>query len=112
VGKLLKKLDKIPFDDIGGNANRTLASLNDTAKSLDQLLKRVDKELVPESRATLTDLRKSLTQLEKTLASDSPLQQDLSETLRETTRAARSLRSLTNLLDREPESLIRGKTDK
>lgn len=111
MGKLLKKLDKIPFDDIGGNANRTLASLNDTAKSLDQLLKRMDKELAPEARTTLTDLRKTLAQLEKTLASDSPLQQDLSETLRETTRAARSLRSLTNLLDREPESLIRGKTD-
>ncbi|MGZ8219904.1 PqiB family protein [Methylomagnum sp.] len=111
MGKLLKKLDKVPFDDIGANANHTLASLNATTKSLDQLIKRLDNEVAPESRAALADLRKTLAQVEKTLASDSPLQQDLSETLRETTRAARSLRSLTNMLDREPESLIRGKTD-
>ena len=109
VAKLLKRIDKIPLEDIGRNARDTLASLNTAAHSLDALLKRMDREVAPESKAALADLRKTLATLEKTLSEDSPLQEDLRDTLRETSRAARSLRVLTDSLEREPESLIRGR---
>ncbi|GHU38930.1 hypothetical protein AGMMS50256_38560 [Betaproteobacteria bacterium] len=46
-----------------------------------------------------------------TLAEDAPLQHDLVQTLREVQRAARSLRVLTDLLGRNPESLLRGRPD-
>ena len=42
---------------------------------------------------------------------DAPAQQDLRDALQEITRAARSLRVLTDFLERHPESLIRGKTE-
>ena len=48
---------------------------------------------------------------ERTLAEDSPLQQDMRQTLRELTRAAGSLRILTDYLERHPESLVRGKPE-
>jgi paraquat-inducible protein B len=118
VAKLLKKLDRFPLEEIGANARNTLATLNSAAASMDKLLKTFDGQLTPEAKATLTDLRKTLAGMQKTLdgaqkalASDSPLQQDLRQTLRETARAAQSLRSLADTLDREPESLLRGKSE-
>ncbi len=45
------------------------------------------------------------------LASDSPVQGDLRETLEQVNRAAESLRSLTDYLERHPESLIRGRRE-
>lgn len=111
VAKLLRKVDKIPLEDIGNNARDTLATLNASAQSLDKLLKRLEGEVAPESTAALADLRKTLAGLQKSAGSDSPLQQDLRQTLRETTRAVQSVRSLADTLDREPEALLRGKTD-
>ena len=45
------------------------------------------------------------------LSSDSPLQQDLKHALKDTSQAARSIRSLTETLDNQPESILRGKGD-
>jgi paraquat-inducible protein B len=45
------------------------------------------------------------------LADDAPLQQDLGRTLQEVQRSARSLRTLTDLLGRHPQSLLRGIPD-
>jgi paraquat-inducible protein B len=52
-----------------------------------------------------------LSTVDRTLASDAPLQQDLRTSLRDLSRAAQSLRELTDLLERQPESLIRGKKE-
>jgi len=46
----------------------------------------------------------------RTLASDSPTQEELQQTLRSVSKAADSLRRLTDYLERHPESLLRGKT--
>lgn len=109
VAGLLKRIDKIPLEDIGRNTRDALTSIDSTARSLTQLLQRLDRELTPESRAVLSEIRKTLADVETMIAADSPLQQDLQETLRETTRTARSLRVLTDSLVREPESLLRGR---
>ena len=61
--------------------------------------------------AAMKDVRKTLNSAEKTLADDSPLQQDMRQTLQEVTRAAGSLRVLTDYLERHPESLLRGKPE-
>lgn len=111
VAKILRKVDKIPLEDIGKNTRDTLATLNASAQSLDKLLKRLEGEVAPESTSAIADLRKTLAGLQKSVGSDSPLQQDLRQTLRETTRAVQSVRSLADTLDREPEALLRGKTD-
>jgi len=46
---------------------------------------------------------------EKSLNTLSPVTQELLNTLRETKTTVRSLRSLTDELDKNPESLIRGR---
>jgi paraquat-inducible protein B len=74
-------------------------------------VKRMDKEVAPAAKSALEDARRLLTTTEQTLASDAPLQQDLRTSLRDLSRAAQSLRELTELLERQPESLIRGKKE-
>jgi paraquat-inducible protein B len=109
LAKIGRKLDKVPFDEIGANLRTALVTLNGTVKSVDSLVKHLDHEVTPEAKASLEELRRTLASLDRALASDSPLQRGVQEALREATRAAQSFRSLTDTLERQPESLIRGK---
>jgi paraquat-inducible protein B len=58
---------------------------------------------------TLPDLNKTLKSADAVLSSDSPLQMDLRDTLRELTKAASSLKKLADTLDQQPQSIIFGK---
>jgi paraquat-inducible protein B len=116
--QIVQKIDKIPLEELSGDARKTLQSLETTLKSADKLLKNVDATVVPETRLMLEDVRKTLNEANKalagakqTLATDAPLQQDLRETLREVSRAAQSLRVLGDYLERHPEALISGKKE-
>jgi paraquat-inducible protein B len=106
-----KKIESMPLDQIGENLRVALQSLNRTLVSADQTVKRLDKDVTPAAKSALEDARRMLNTADRTLASDAPLQQDLRTSLRELTRAAQSLRELTDLLERQPESLIRGKKE-
>ena len=111
VASILAKVDKMPIEEIGTDLRQNLASLNRTLNSADKLVKRLDAEVTPEAKSTLEEARKTLKVVERTMASDAPLQQDLRTSLRELSRTAQSLRELTELLGRQPESLIRGKKE-
>ena len=101
---IVKKIDEIPFGEIGKNLNGTLKSAN-------SLLTQLDKELAPEAKATLRDAQHAMQSLDQSLASpDAPLQQDARRTLEEVNRAAASFRALADYLEQHPESLIRGKS--
>ena len=70
----------------------------------------IDANVVPEMRGTLQEAKKALGSAQQTLSSDSPVQENLQDTLTEVSRAARSLQTLADYLGRHPEALIRGKT--
>jgi paraquat-inducible protein B len=106
-----KKLENMPIDKLGGDLHVALQSLNRTLVGAEQMVKRMDKEVAPAAKSALDDARRLLITTEQTLASDAPLQQDLRTSLRDLSRAAQSLRELTELLERQPESLIRGKKE-
>ncbi|MGE5093708.1 MAG: intermembrane transport protein PqiB [Betaproteobacteria bacterium] len=109
VGRIVKRLDKVPFDRIGDELRQALENLNVTLKKADKLVNQLNDEVAPELKATISQARKTLEGAERTVAPDSPVQQDLRETLDEVNRAAESLRALTDYLERHPESIIRGK---
>ncbi|MBT2324114.1 MCE family protein [Variovorax paradoxus] len=111
VGEIASKLSKVPFDQISTDLRKSLATLNKTLVSAEQLAARLNNDVAPEMTAAMKDVRKTLGAADKTLADDSPVQQDLRQTLQELTRAAGSLRVLTDYLERHPESLIRGKPE-
>jgi paraquat-inducible protein B len=87
VAAILDKLGQFPIDKIGKNMDATLTGL----------------------QLTVDQTQKTLVALEKTLSSDSPLQQELQQTLEELSGAARSLRLLADYLERNPEAILRGK---
>lgn len=106
-----KKIESMPLDRIGEDLRTTLQSLNRTLMGAEQAVKRMDRDVAPAAKAALDDARRMLNTADKTLASDAPLQQDLRSSLRDLSRAAQSLRQLTELLERQPESLIQGKKE-
>jgi paraquat-inducible protein B len=102
VADIAKKLDKVPFDQIGSNLNTSL-------KNADALFARLNNEVVPQARDTLAAARQTFGSAEATLQQDSPLQSDVHQALRELTRTLQSLNALADYLERHPESLVRGK---
>lgn len=102
MADIVDRLDKVPFDQIGQHLDQTLVSLNTT-------LGQVNDKTLPGIDATLRDTRKTLGTADATLSGDSPLQQNLGQTLGELQRTMRSLRVLTDYLGVHPESLLRGR---
>ncbi|KQX87652.1 intermembrane transport protein PqiB [Variovorax sp. Root473] len=111
VQEIATKLNKVPYEQIAADLRTTLATLNKTLTSAEQTVSRINTDVTPELAAAMKDVRKTVNTAERTLADDSPLQQDMRQTLRELTRAAGSVRVLTDYLERHPESLLRGKPD-
>jgi paraquat-inducible protein B len=111
VQEIASKLNKVPYEQIAADLRTTLTALNKTLASTEQAVTRINTDVTPELAAAMKDVRKTVNNAERTLADDSPLQQDMRQTLRELTRAAGSVRVLTDYLERHPESLLRGKPD-
>jgi paraquat-inducible protein B len=111
VASIIKKLEKVPFDEIGTNLRDSLVQLHGTLAKLDTLSQHIDRDLTPQMRAAIEQARKTLSAAERVLSSDSPVQGDLRETLEQVNRAAESLRDLTDYLERHPESLLRGRRE-
>lgn len=123
--QIANKIEKIPFEELAGDAGKTIRTLDTTLKSAEKLLRNLDSAVIPEARSVLQETRQSLEDVRKTLgearktlgganqvlAADAPVQLDLRETLREMSRAAQSLRVLGDYLEQHPESLIRGKRE-
>lgn len=94
VTEIIKKLNRMPLDRIGDELLKTIADLHQTLISANQ---------------TLVAARGTLENANSLVGPNSAQAQQLSETLAEVSRAARSLRVLTDYLDRHPEAIVRGK---
>lgn len=124
IQKLVKsgKLDKT-VDNVNGvltEAEKTINAAKDAIKAAEQAIKTVDKNTLPsvtkdvnqitiDLGKTLQKIQGSMAQVDRMTAQNSPTQFQLKEMLEEVTSASRSVRSLTETLQRNPSSLIRGK---
>ena len=111
IANIAAKLDKIPFESIGTNLDRTLKTLNQTLKTADQALHQIDVSVLPELKGTLAEARQAVGGAQQLLSPDAPVQNNLQDTLKEVSKAAQALRVLADYLGRHPESLIRGKKE-
>ncbi|HEX7341175.1 MAG TPA: MlaD family protein [Rhodanobacteraceae bacterium] len=109
LADIVDKVHKIPFDQIG-------LRLDDNLGKLDAVLGQLHTKVMPEATSTLRQAKQTLGAAGKTmhvanhaLSNDSPLMQNLDQTLVELRRAARSLRVLASYLSLHPESLLRGR---
>jgi paraquat-inducible protein B len=109
IADILRKIDALPLERLGSDADATLVALRRTLETTNRLAERLDRDVAPEVRSTLLEARRALGQADQALSADSPLEQDLQQSLKQLTRAAEALRSLAEYLDRHPEALLRGK---
>lgn len=89
------KKKPLELPSIPGGFDEIEKSVTSIVKNTDKLIKKLDEETVPG--------------INKLVASDSPLQMDMRDTLRELTKAASSLKKLADTLDQQPQSIIFGK---
>ncbi len=116
---ILAKVDHLPFEAIGTDVTKTLATLNETLQGANRAIDRLEVDLTPELRGTLDELRRVIATADQVfrnmdatlVGKGAPVQQELGNALQEIARAARSLGVLTDFLERHPEALIRGKGD-
>jgi phospholipid/cholesterol/gamma-HCH transport system ATP-binding protein len=95
------------------------ASMRSTLDETRGLVRRVDREIGPlaaslrstldATHLTVESAQGALGAVQRTLDGESPLGDDLSQALRQITRAARSLDALGDYLERHPEALLHGK---
>jgi paraquat-inducible protein B len=137
AGKVLARLNSIPFEEIGDNLNKTLAgangtindpklrqaiaslvdTLNATQKLMESLNKGADPLLhrLPQISADLEDMVKHVNQLVGSLDDNrgpgSQFGHDIEHLMAQLSDAARSVRILADLLSRHPEALIRGRSE-
>jgi len=109
LARITSRLEKIPFEQIGQELNETLKEAKVTMKQAGEFAGKLNNETAPRLQATLDELHKTLVELQGTVGKDSPLNYNAKKTLEELTLTLRSLRELTETLDRQPQSVIFGK---
>ena len=109
VANIAKKLEKVPLDQIAARLMATMATLDDTLKNADRLVRQLDGTIAPQISDTLKEAQAAMKNAKEVLGQDAPLQSDLSATLLELSRAAKSVNALVDYLERHPEALLRGK---
>jgi len=128
LNQVIAKLEKVPIDQIGSDLRDSVQGLKritnspevmDAVKSLTAAVKEIQGLTLELRTRTAPEMAAALQQAEATLAasasalqSDSPLQIRMKIALEELAASARALRVLADFLERQPESLLRGKEPK
>ena len=112
-GQAIPELPTQPgsLDSLQDQVQSVVDTMQKTLEHTDKLMVDVDQKLVPDLAATLSEARNTMNRAERLLASDSPTQLQLRDTLREVGRAATAVRNLADLLDRHPEALLTGRKE-
>lgn len=133
---ILRKVNRLPFDDIGRNLNETLRGASEVANgaelkkaleslagalaSVQRLADEAEKDIGPALKrlpAVLASFQEAVVRVGRLANSvdagygdNSKFRRDLDRLVEQVNDTARSVRVLTDLLARHPEALIRGRT--
>jgi len=100
------------LDQAATSMTQTAASIKSTSDSLEKQLQPSVEDLrqtTAAARATLQQTQDTLAAVQATLGPGSPVSYELVNTLEQTSDAVRSLRQLSDYLERNPSSLVRGR---
>jgi paraquat-inducible protein B len=111
VGRIAKKIDRIPIERLSEELSQALVSLDATLKGSQALIGQVDSQVAPQATRTLAEAEKTLKEANAVLTQGAPIEKDVREALKQVAQSARALALLADYLERHPESLIRGKPE-
>ena len=123
---LLAKIETVPIEQIGmrvlgtveGMENivtspelqKSIKSIQQASDGINKLVSHLDSSVLPATEQALDEARKTLTDLRDMTAPNSPVRYNLEESLKEISTAARSVRTLADYLEQNPNALILGKS--
>ncbi|EGV18621.1 PqiB family protein [Thiocapsa marina] len=125
VSAILDRLEAFPFDRIGKDLTDTLAGASEIVNSsalkqgivelegslaeIRALAEQLNTDIAPDLAETLRQTTATLQGVRRMIEEGSPISVELRRSLNEISGAARSLKTLTDYLERHPEALLRGK---
>ena len=111
VGRIAKKIDRIPVERLSEELSQALMSLDAMLKGSQALIGQVDSRVAPQATRTLAEAEKTLKEANAVLTERAPIEKNVQEALKQVAQSARALELLADYLERHPESLIRGKPE-
>jgi paraquat-inducible protein B len=125
ANSILDKLDALPIQQLGQDAAGALASANALLSSKElrgaiveadaalaafrQTAERLNSQIAPELSTALRDTSATLTAAGAIVSENAPMYIEMQRMFQELSAAARSVRLLTDYLERHPEALLKGK---
>ena len=117
---ILDKIAKLPLQELTAEINKTLQNLQQTSNAATSMLKSTQTAMSSADKAinkvtvTLNAANQTLGTAQQTLDTFKPgsdTQYQLHQMLQELTGAAHSIRQMADILEQQPESLLRGKQE-
>lgn len=125
VGKLVSQIEKVPMKEMGREIELALKALRGTLEQTQQATQTTNRRVLPALTETVTEARNTLQKVQQTLTTTNraakaagrlvgPTSQttvEMQRLLIEVTAAMRSMRLLTDHLERNPEDLLKGRKE-
>ena len=109
VSRIVKKVEKIPFDKIGKDLQVSIKALTAMLDEIKTMSGNINQETIPKVNSTLDRLEEAMDGIKATLGPDSALNYNARQVTSEMALAIRSIRSLLEYLERNPQALLLGK---
>jgi paraquat-inducible protein B len=116
VDNILEQVEQVPFAQMGKDVGVAVKNLNILLKDLSSVSGNVNRETLPKINGMIDELQKTLKVadatlkgIDATLGEDSSLNYSSLKVMDELSMTIRSLRSLLDYLERDPQALILGK---
>ena len=99
----------MPFDEIGKDLKGAVESLTKTLDEIKTMSGNINEKTIPKINAALDKMQEAMDDVGSTLGPDSALSYNARQVAGELSMAIRSIRSLLEYLERDPQALILGK---
>ncbi len=109
VSRIVKKVEKIPFDKIGKDLQVAIESLTAMLDEIKVMSGNINQETIPKVNSALDRLEEAMDGIKATLGPDSALNYNARQVTSEMALSIRSIRSLLEYLERDPQALLLGK---
>ncbi len=117
VENILKQVEQVPFEQLSRDVDGAVREMQALLKELrlaarevgEETVPTLNRELLPKINDTLDGLKRTLEGMDQSLGADSALNYNTRRLAEELTMTIRSLRSLIEYLERDPQALILGK---
>jgi len=109
VDSILRSVEKVPFEAIGKDLQVAVVSLTTMLDEIKVLSGNVNQETMPKVNASFDKFEEAMEGIKSTLGPDSALNYNARKVTSEMSLAIRSLRSILEYLEKDPQALLLGK---